>query len=1013
MAVARVSTNESALLVRATLEALVVSAVSIGYRPVQVMGMNTRIGHGVRLSVGLVAVGAGLSLLGCGNDHAGEEAVGTSAQAVTVAPVPTSNSCGYQVSTGTYGSWPGGYQAWVELKNVSGPVATEFDVLVDIGGSRITSGSLAEYAPAEGGYLVSEPSWLKYQKIQRGGVYRFQFLGAPQLPTITPYVISINGVVCDTAPPTVSLSASAHFITAAETLTLTAVATDDTAVRKVVFERDGEVIAVDTQAPFTADVAVAEGLNGRHVFTATAYDPAGNHESAAPVRVLIAIGNKFLGTAVDGPPDYEHLLTYFDQLTPGNAGKWGSVEAERDVMSFDALDTAYDFARANGLRFKLHTLVWGQQQPAWLAALPLEEQRAEIEEWFAALAERYPDADMVDVVNEPLHAVPSYADALGGAGETGWDWVVESFELARRYFPKSELLLNDYNILIMEPFTRQYLAIIELLDERGLIDGVGLQGHFLERAELPVVETNLDTLAAAGLPIYVSELDVNFADDARHAGRLRDLFSIFWSHPSVVGVTHWGHLQGRTWRPNAYLLRANGSERPGLAWLTCYVGGGGESCSVPDYVPSARVGDAGGIDLQAEDYDAAEGLIALGDQVAYTDDGDWQSFERVSLQSAWDTFSVSYAKGNMGPSSLTVHLDSLDSPPMLTVELPPTAGWGTASTVSLPFPSISGEHDVFIRYSGGFGVANVDRFRFSSSAVGVNIVQNGDFESDASGWFSWAGSVGVTNSTSITGSQSLRVSSRPSNGPAATNLTQAVVPGTSYQVSVWVTVEGAAQADVNLTQKIACDGVASYSWLASPVAVQQGQWVELKGTLAVPSCNVTELLIYAEGPPAGVDLLLDNVSVRAPVVANALPDGTFESGLGSWFTWSGSLATTSARAHGGSQSAALTNRTSNGPIARSLTALVTPGKSYAVSVWTSIGGAATANVNLTSKIECQGASANYAWLANPVAVTDGAWVELSGTLVVPDCTLADVLIYAEGPAAGIDLYIDDALVAQL
>lgn len=992
---------------------LVVSAVSIDYRAVQVMGMNTRIGHGVRLCVGLVAVAAALALVGCGSDRAGEEAVGVLAQAVTVPAAPAGSSCGYQVSTGTYGSWPGGYQAWVELKNVSGPVATAFDVLVDVGSSRITSGSLAEYASTEGGYLVSQPTWLKYQTIRVGGTYRFQFVGAPQLPKIEPYIISINGVVCDTTAPTVTLSASADFITAAGTLTLTAAATDDTAVRKVVFERDGEVIAVDTQAPFTASVAAAEALNGRHVFTATAYDPAGNHASAAPVRVLIAIGNKFLGTAVDGPPDYEHLLAYFDQLTPGNAGKWGSVEAVRDVMSFAELDTAYQFARANGVRFKLHTLVWGQQQPAWLAALPLDEQRAEIEEWFAALAERYPDADMVDVVNEPLHAVPSYAAALGGAGETGWDWVLESFRLARRYFPKSELLLNDYNILIMEQFTHQYLAIIALLDERGLIDGVGLQGHFLERAELPVVETNLNTLAAAGLPLYVSELDVNFADDARHAGRLRDLFSIFWSHPSVVGVTHWGHLQGRMWRPNAYLLRANGSARPGLEWLTCYVAGGGESCTVPDYVPSPHLGDAGGIVLQAEDYDAAQGLIALGDQVAYTDDGDWQSFHRVGFQGAWDTFSVTYAKGNPGPSSLTVHLDSPDGPPVLTVELPPTAGWGAISTVSLPFPSTSGEHDVFIRYRGGFGVANVDLFRFSSSAVGVNILQNGDFESDASGWFSWAGSVGVTNSTSVTGSQSLRVSSRPSNGPAATNLTPAVIPGTSYQVSVWVTVDGAAQANVNLTQKIVCDGVASYSWLASPVPVQQGQWVELTGTLAVPSCNLTELLIYVEGPPAGVDLLLDNVSVRAPVVANALSDGTFESGIGSWFTWGGSLATTSARAHGGSQSAALTNRTGNGPIARSLTTLVTPGKSYVVSVWTSIGGAATADVNLTSKIECQGAAASYAWVANPVSVVDGAWVKLSGTLVVPDCALADVLVYAEGPTAGIDLYIDDAVVSPL
>lgn len=98
---------------------------------------------------------------------------------------------------------------------------------------------------------------------------------------------------------------------------------------------------------------------------------------------------KFLGTAPGGPEDYEHLLTYFNQLTPENAGKWGSVEGTRDVMNWADLDTAYNFARDYGIPFKFHTLLWGQQQPDWIASLPPEEQLAEIEEWMAAVAARY------------------------------------------------------------------------------------------------------------------------------------------------------------------------------------------------------------------------------------------------------------------------------------------------------------------------------------------------------------------------------------------------------------------------------------------------------------------------------------------------------------------------------------------------------------------------------------------------------------------------------------------------
>jgi len=82
----------------------------------------------------------------------------------------------------------------------------------------------------------------------------------------------------------------------------------------------------------------------------------------------------------------------------------------------------------------------------------------------------------------------------------------------------------------------------------------------------------------------------------------------------VVGVTHWGYRQGAMWRPDAYLLRSDGTERPALTWLECYLAGGA-SCPVPVYVPPPRTGDTTGIVLQGEDYDAAQGLIALGNAV--------------------------------------------------------------------------------------------------------------------------------------------------------------------------------------------------------------------------------------------------------------------------------------------------------------------------------------------------------------------------------------------------------------
>ena len=75
---------------------------------------------------------------------------------------------------------------------------------------------------------------------------------------------------------------------------------------------------------------------------------------------------------------------YFNQVTPENAGKWGSVESTRNQMNWTELDSAYALAKTKGYPFKMHTLIWGQQQPVWIENLPAAEQLAEINEWFAA-----------------------------------------------------------------------------------------------------------------------------------------------------------------------------------------------------------------------------------------------------------------------------------------------------------------------------------------------------------------------------------------------------------------------------------------------------------------------------------------------------------------------------------------------------------------------------------------------------------------------------------------------------
>jgi endo-1,4-beta-xylanase len=195
---------------------------------------------------------------------------------------------------------------------------------------------------------------------------------------------------------------------------------------------------------------------------------------------------------------------------------------------------------------------------------------------------------MVDVVNEPIasHNPPdgangraNYKAALGGNGVTGWDWVIKAFELARIYLPNTKLLLNDYGIINDNSSTTTYLTIINLLKDRGLIDGIGVQGHRfeLENANTSTLKSNLDRLAATGLPVYISEFDlgnINNAgtpDDAQQLQLYQKIFPVLWKHPGVKGITLWGYLEGEMWQSSCYLVLKDGTWRPAMTWLAQYI----------------------------------------------------------------------------------------------------------------------------------------------------------------------------------------------------------------------------------------------------------------------------------------------------------------------------------------------------------------------------------------------------------------------------------------------------------
>lgn len=279
---------------------------------------------------------------------------------------------------------------------------------------------------------------------------------------------------------------------------------------------------------------------------------------------------RFVGNITTNGQVRSDFIDYWDQITPENEGKWGSVEPTRDSMNWGALDRVYDYAQQHGIPFKQHTMVWGSQQPGWIASLPAAQQAEEVEEWIRLFCQRYPNVAMIDVVNEPPpHTTPSYMNAIGGTGSTGYDWIIWAFQKTRQYCPNATLILNDYNVLRWS--TDNFVRIANAVKGSGYVDALGAQAHGLETMSLSELRTNLNKLVGVGLPVYVSEYDVNIASDSEQLRVMQEQFQLFWNTPQIQGITLWGYQHGSTWVPNSGLIR-NGQFRPAMTWLMDFLG---------------------------------------------------------------------------------------------------------------------------------------------------------------------------------------------------------------------------------------------------------------------------------------------------------------------------------------------------------------------------------------------------------------------------------------------------------
>ncbi len=281
-----------------------------------------------------------------------------------------------------------------------------------------------------------------------------------------------------------------------------------------------------------------------------------------PLRDAARLSGKLVGAAVqsgllaDGR--YSGVLgRHFTYLTAEYEMKWDAIEHTRDSNDFRAGDDIVGYGQANGMRIKGHTLVWHGSVPPWVGSLSAAELRVAFENHIRAVAEHFRGRVYAwDVVNEAV------ADDGSGLRDTvfrqklGDQYIADAFRIARQADPQALLFYNDYGGEGLSQKSNRIYDLVQTLRAQGVpIDGVGLQMH-ITASNPPTtssVASNMQRLAALGLSVTISEMDVRIRDLPAQT-KLETQKSVYHSivgvcvaEPRCDGITFWGFTDAHSW----------------------------------------------------------------------------------------------------------------------------------------------------------------------------------------------------------------------------------------------------------------------------------------------------------------------------------------------------------------------------------------------------------------------------------------------------------------------------------
>ncbi len=143
---------------------------------------------------------------------------------------------------------------------------------------------------------------------------------------------------------------------------------------------------------------------------------------------------------------------------------------------------------------------------------------------------------------------------------------------------------------------------------------------------------------------------------------------------------------------------------------------------------------------------------------------------------------------------------------------------------------------------------------------------------------------------------------------------------------------------------------------------------------------------------------------------NVLANPGFERGVSNWFDRTCAIEHVSSPVHSGTGAIKVINRLMNWQgVKQSIFGKLIEGKVYKISGWVRLDNAKSDTIAVTVEQQDDGGT-KYIGVARGAA-NDSEWVQISGEFVLKITgTLAVLDVYFEGPAPGVNFYVDDASV---